>query len=298
MLAITPHTLLRSLKHHYVRAFRSYDEHALLERLRQLGIRKGDTLMVHSSWRSNNGFRGTPAQFCATLREAVGEEGLLVMPSLTYHNMSSAEFLAMGKPMNVRRSPSAMGLLTEVFRRGKGVVRSLSPTHPLLAWGRDADAFIEGHHRTDRPFGPDSPFARLLQRNALILCVDAGFSSITFTHFVEDRLAHTLDVPLYEPDPIDGSVIDGTGAEHVVPTRVLSAAANRLRREPRLVAHLTRSHRLREGRIGNTLLTWIRAQDLMLGAQELAQSGEHFFDPTSEKVPATHQTDEHARPSP
>ncbi len=278
-------SLLDTLKQHYIRHFRSYNAQALRKKLAQIGVRKGDTVMVHSSWRPNNGFTETPAQFCAALREAVGEDGLVVMPSLTYHNMSSAEFLATGKPMNVRRSPSAMGLLTEVFRRGKGVVRSLSPTHPLLAWGKDADEFIAGHEATDRPFGPESPFARLLQRNALILCVDAGFSSITFTHFVEDQLAHTLDVPLYEPSPIDGAVIDGAGAEHIVPTRVLSAAANKLRREPRLIAHLTQAGSLHEDRIGNTRLTWIRAKDLAHGAEALAQSGAHFFDRSSPTAP-------------
>ena len=271
-------SLLDTLKQHYIRHFRSYNAQALRKKLEQIGVREGDTLMVHSSWRPSNGFTEPPAQFCAALREAVGEDGLVVMPSLTYHNMSSAEFLATGKPMNVRRSPSAMGLLTEVFRRGKGVVRSLSPTHPLLAWGKDAAEFIAGHEATDRPFGPESPFARLLQRNALILCVDAGFSSITFTHFVEDQLAHTLDVPLYEPSPINGTVVDSTGAEHIVPTRVLSAAANRLRREPRLIAHLTQAGSLHEGRIGNTRLTWIRAQDHMRGAEALATAGAHFFD--------------------
>ena len=271
-------SLLDTLKQHYIRHFRSYDGQALRKKLAQIGVRKGDTVMVHSSWRPNNGFTETPAQFCAALREAVGEDGLVVMPSLTYHNMSSAEFLATGKPMNVRRSPSAMGLLTEVFRRGKGVVRSLSPTHPLLAWGKDAAEFIAGHEATDRPFGPESPFARLLQRNALILCVDAGFSSITFTHFVEDQLAHTLDVPLYEPSPINGTVIDNTGAEHIVPTRVLSASANKLRREPRLIVHLTQAGSLHEDRIGNTRLTLIRAQDHMRGAEALATAGAHFFD--------------------
>jgi aminoglycoside 3-N-acetyltransferase len=85
------------------------------------------------------------------LKAAVGEGGLLVMPSMPYHNMSSAQWLAKGKPMNVLRSPSMMGLVSEVFRRSEGVQRSLSLTHPLLAWGRDAAAFVEGHERAERP---------------------------------------------------------------------------------------------------------------------------------------------------
>ena len=271
-------SLIARLKGAYIKYFRSYGISELTDFLKSIGIHQGDTVIVHSSWQSTSGFTGNPAQFCAALRDAVGPTGLVVMPSLTYHNMSSAEFLASGKPMNVRRSPSAMGLLSEVFRRGKGVVRSLSPTHPLLAWGRDAESFIEGHENTEYSFGPQSPFARLLERNALILCVDTGFASLTFTHFVEDRLAHTLSVPLYEPEPLIGTVIDTAGQTLHCPTRVLSAQANRLRREPRLVAHLTVSSALHQGRLGNTQMTWIRAADLTHGAEQLASSGAHFFD--------------------
>ena len=257
----------------------SYDQAALHRFLVKMGVKKGDTLMVHSSWRPLNGFQGTPAQFGQTLKDIVGEEGLIVMPSLTYHNMSSAEFLASGKPMDARRSPSAMGLLTEVFRRGKGVVRSLSPTHPLLASGRDAEAFIASHERTSRPFGSNSPFKHLLDRDALILCIDTGFSSITFTHFIEDYFSETIKVPYYEPHPMIGVVIDANRARFEIPTQVISAEANKLRREKRLVEYLNQSGCLHQKRLGNTRFLLVRATDLMQGAKELIDSGVHFFDP-------------------
>jgi aminoglycoside 3-N-acetyltransferase len=276
---------LSTIKKAIVSHLLAYDTTSLRGFLARIGVREGDTLMVHSSWRTLNGFKGSPAQFCAALRESVGESGLVVMPSLTYHNQSSADFLATGKPMDVRRSPSAMGLLTEVFRRGKDVVRSLSPTHPLLAWGRDATAFVAGHACTDRPFGPDSPFARLLERNACILCLDTGFASITFTHFVEDRLAETLGVPLYAPQPMMGVVIDLEGKRIECPTCVLSQEANQLRRESRLIDHLQRHRLLYQRRLGNSHFTWIRAADLVAGAEQLVSGGAHFFDAPTERQP-------------
>jgi aminoglycoside 3-N-acetyltransferase len=234
--------------------------------------------MLHSSWLPQNGFAASPAQFAGAIREHLGPDGLLVMPSLTYHNMSSAQFLASGKPMDVRKSPSAMGLLTEVFRRNKEVRRSLSPTHPLLAWGKAAGEFVAGHERTDRPFGPDSPFSRLLDRNSLLLCLDCGFSSITFTHFVEDRLAGTLPFPLYEAEPMSGVTIDWDGNRIECSVKVLSAEANRLRRERRLIDALTRAGTLRQGKLGNSRLIWIRAADHLAGAEAMVAQGEHFFD--------------------
>ena len=113
----------------------AYGPEDVVKKLRQCGVAPGTTLIVHSSWLQYNGFRGKPADLVKALKAAVGAEGLLVMTSMPYHNMSSAQWLAKGKPMNVRRSPSMMGLVSEVFRRSEGVVRSLSATHPLLAWG-------------------------------------------------------------------------------------------------------------------------------------------------------------------
>jgi aminoglycoside 3-N-acetyltransferase len=157
-------------------------------------------------------------------------------------------------------------------------VRSLSATHPLLAWGADAEAFVAGHELTDRPFGPDSPFARLLERDALILGLDAPFSSFTFTHFVEDALAETLPCALYDAEPRRGIVVDQAGNSHEQWLRVLSEEANALRREARLVERLTQRGALRRGQIGHSALTWVRARDLLDGARALVADGIHFFD--------------------
>ncbi|CDH43056.1 AAC(3) family N-acetyltransferase [Candidatus Contendibacter odensensis] len=256
----------------------AYDAPHLVAILRALGIRQGDTLMVHSSWQPLNGFRGKPADLIAALKEVVGSEGLLVMPSLSYHNESSAEFLARGVPMNVRRSPSRMGLLTEVFRRNREVVRSLSPTHPLLAWGRDTEAFLAGHDQAIEPFGSASPFGRLLERDGWILGFDAPFSTITFTHFVEDHLAARLPFPFYDPELRMGTVIDYAGEARQCPVRVISAQANSLRREERYVAELKRQGGLRHRRIGNTRLLLLRCRDMVECADAMAVRGELFFD--------------------
>ena len=259
----------------------AYDPEDVVKKLRQCGVLPGTTLIVHSSWLQYNGFSGKPADLVKAFKAAVGAEGLLVMTSMPYHNMSSAQWLAKGKPMNVRRSPSMMGLVSEVFRRSEGVVRSLSATHPLLAWGTAAEEFVASHQNTDRPFGPDSPFAKLLDRDAIILGFDAAFSAFTFTHFVEDQIAETLPIPLYEPEPVRGMVVDANGSTSEQWVRVLSAEANNLRREHRLVEKLKKDGVLYQGRIGHTSLTWIRAKDLLAGARSLVAKGKNFFDAPS-----------------
>jgi len=268
----------QTVKKWVVRTLLSYDGDALLRTVRRAGLKPGDTLMVHSSWLAMNGFRGKPADMVAALKQAVGPDGLLVMTSMPYHNMSSEQWLARGKALDLKRSPSMMGMLSEVFRRSEGVLRSASPTHPLLAWGRDAQGFIQGHELTPFAFGPASPFAKLLYRDALILCVDAPFSSITFTHFIEDRLAHTLAVPLYSPVLHSGTVIDPDGERHARDVRVLSSEANALRRDAVLEDWLVEQGVLSRLRVGNTRLLALRAADMTAATERLVASGRHFFD--------------------
>jgi aminoglycoside 3-N-acetyltransferase len=225
--------------------------------------------MVHSSWRANNGFRGTPADMIRALQLAVGPDGLLVMPSLTYQNKSSREFLETGTPMNVRRSASKMGLLSEVFRRSPGVKRSLSPTHPLLAWGNSASEFVAGHDRALVPFGLGSPFETLYRRDAKILTLDAPFSTITFTHFIEDRIASERALSLYEPDTMIGVVIDLDGERRTVPVKVLADRIQDLRREDRLISEMQARSLLKTVRLGRVRLLMLSCQEAMQCAYAL-----------------------------
>lgn len=267
----------RRLKSLLVATIWAYDAAALVAALRKLGVGAGDTVMVHASWLPDNGFRGGPAGFVAALKEAVGPDGLLVMPSFTYHDESSAAFLARGGVMDLRRSPSRMGLLSEVFRRDRGARRSLSPTHPLAAWGRDADAFLSGHDATPASFGPDSPFGRLAERGARILLVDAPFSTITYTHFLEDRIRGTLAVPFYEAEPRRGEVVDAAGNRRSMPVLVITEAANAARRESRLVAALERIGAFRRARVGNTRLAVLDCRTMLETVDRMVEAGDSFF---------------------
>ena len=72
--------ILPKVKAAVVSRFLSYTGADLGRFLAEIGVRRGDALMLHSSWRPLNGFSGTPAQFCAALRDHLGPEGLLIMP--------------------------------------------------------------------------------------------------------------------------------------------------------------------------------------------------------------------------
>jgi aminoglycoside 3-N-acetyltransferase len=254
----------------------AYDTAAFIRALAELGIRSGDALMVHSSLHPHSGYRDRPVDMIAALKDAVGPQGLLIMPSMTYTD-SSRDFLSRGVEMSVRRSPSRMGLLTEVFRRGKDVRRSLSPTHPLLAWGDGADTFLAGHDLTDRPFGPASPFQRLLDLGGKILCIGAVPETVTFTHFLEDRMRDKLPFGLYEPECYSGKVIDTDGRVRVVPTLVLSDESRRLRREDGLWRKARVEGVTRWKKLGNTTLMLLHCRDLTALVERMYANGESLF---------------------
>lgn len=63
--------------------------------------------------------------------------------------------------------------------------------------------------------------------------------------------------------------------------RYLDAAIAWLKHAKNVTGNGGVAHALRQGKLGNSRLTWIRAADLVAGAEAMVARGEHFFDPIS-----------------
>ena len=123
---------------------KTHSKEQLQEDLRDLGIRPGDKLLIHSSYKSLGGIEGGAAGFFETLTDLLGTEGTLILPTLTFRPVYETKFF------DVRETPSCVGYLTEYFRtQMEGVARSLHPTHSCAVWGKDAPAFVENHEKDD-----------------------------------------------------------------------------------------------------------------------------------------------------
>ena len=96
-----------------------------------------------------------------------------------------------------------MGVITEVFRHTPGVVRSINPAHPILAWGPAASWLIADHENTLYSCGKGSPFEKLVHIQAKALFFDVSLRSMTFFHYLEDLFQDTLPVKLYEEMPVE-----------------------------------------------------------------------------------------------
>lgn len=123
--------------------------------LRELGVRPGDVLLVHSSFSSLGGI--APGDAIGALLEALGAEGTLVLPALSYRDVTRQS-----PAFDVAATPSCVGFLTEYFRTlVPGVVRSVHPTHSCCAKGARAEEVTRDHYLDHTPVGPNSPFRKL-----------------------------------------------------------------------------------------------------------------------------------------
>jgi aminoglycoside N3'-acetyltransferase len=81
------------------------------------------------------------------------------------------------------------GAIPDRFWRRAGVHRSLNPTHPFAAWGKDAERYTEFHHRT-LTMGPESLLGLLLQDDGFGLMLGVDYAANTFHHVVE--MSHSV----------------------------------------------------------------------------------------------------------
>jgi len=260
-----------------VRMFGSYGPDELIAALRTGGVSAGDSIMLHSAFDPEHGFLGTSSEVTDAFVAAVGPPGTLLMVSLPYRT-STLEYLRTLERFDVRRTPSAMGLMSEFFRRRDGVLRSLHPTHPVLALGRLAEWFVAGHEDCRHPCGPGSPFARLLEADGKAVFFNVGFEYLTFFHYLEHMVSPRLPFPLYTDEVFEVPVLDHHGLARVVCTHAFSTEAIRRRRFPRLEQWVRERGLIREARVGASRILVARVREIANLVEEKAAQGEYFYD--------------------
>ncbi len=180
--------------------------------LRDLGVRPGGSLLVHSSMRALGRVPGGAETVVRGLLAALGDEGTLLMPALTYERVRSSHPV-----FDVRGTPSNVGLIPEHFRLRPGTLRSVHPTHSVCAVGPQAEHFLGAHLEDSTPVGPHSPFRRLRDAGGQILMLGCGLRPNTSMHGVEELVEphYLFREPLtYRLILWDGAVIEKTYRRH------------------------------------------------------------------------------------
>ncbi len=150
--------------------------------IKELGVQKGDTLIIHSSFGNINA-AFSPAELVGCLKEAVGIEGNLLMP---FYPSGHAVFWIQNHEFDVNTSRSVMGVLTQAFKESEGVLLSPHPVKAMAVWGRDRDWLVSDHHKSKYPYDEHSPYMRagtLPKSKSLGLGVEIN----SFFHACEDR---------------------------------------------------------------------------------------------------------------
>lgn len=198
---------------------------ALIDRLLQkliggAGGTSAPLLYVHSSFDWMHAMSSTPGEITRALQDLIGAEGTLAMPSFP-RRRDIDEYMAGAPVFDVRHTPTQAGLVAEHFRRLPGALRSLHPWASVAARGPLAQWIVGDHQRDVNPFGPDSPFARMLDRDVIVLGLGVSLNTLSFIHVLDDELRERLPFPLYASHRRIGYVIDTEGETHPVPTLAL-----------------------------------------------------------------------------
>ena len=169
--------------------------------LRALGVREGSVLLVHTSVSALGGVCGGAQAVALALREALGPEGTLVVPTHSNGNSDPSEW---GNPpvpeawwpviretmpaYDPAVTPSLLGALTNVVRTMPGARRSDHPHYSCAAVGPRAEE-ITGGHVLESGLGEQSPLARIHDLDGDILLLGCGHDSNTSMHLAEYRVA-------------------------------------------------------------------------------------------------------------
>ncbi|MEU4171499.1 AAC(3) family N-acetyltransferase [Streptomyces sp. NPDC026665] len=181
--------------------------------LRALGVRPGETLLVHSSLSALGWVNGGPVAVVQGLLDALGPDGTLVVPTQSGDLSDPALWSRPPVPeewwpairatmpaYDPRVTPSrGVGVIPETVRTWPGALRSAHPETSFAALGPAAEAVVGGH-APDCRLGERSPLARLEAGGARVLLLGAGYASCTSFHLAEYRIPSPV-VEVGRPSP-------------------------------------------------------------------------------------------------
>lgn len=169
--------------------------------LLNLGLKSGDTVIVHSSLSKMGFVLGGERAVIDSLMKVVTEKGNLVMPA---HSSTLTEpmhwenppipkewwqlYREESKPFDINLTPTSwMGKIPELFRQYPNVYRSNHPSNSFSAWGINAKEMIETHSLGEA-FGTGSPLQKIYDFNGKVLLLGVDHDSNTSMHLAESKI--------------------------------------------------------------------------------------------------------------
>lgn len=157
-----------------------YTKKEIINHLSNIGIKPEDTLLVHSSMKAIGDVEGGAETVLDAFIEYM-KPGLLIFPTHTWKQISDTYNV-----FNPKTEPSCVGILTNLFMKRPGVIRSLHPTHSVAAIGKDAESYTKGEEQWGTPCARQGCWGKLYDRKAKILFLGCTLKRNTYLHGVEE----------------------------------------------------------------------------------------------------------------
>jgi aminoglycoside 3-N-acetyltransferase len=165
--------------------------------LERLGLRHGDTVMVHAAMSKVGRLLNGPDAMIGAILDATAPGGTLMAYidwDARYDELLDAEgrvpeaWRAHVPPFDPRGSRALRenGILAEFVRTAPGARRSCNPGASVAAIGAKAE-WLTADHPPDYGYGEGSPFARLVEADGKVLMVGAPLDTMTLLHHAEHR---------------------------------------------------------------------------------------------------------------
>lgn len=172
----------------------------IMEALKAVGVKPGQTLMVHASLSSFGFVCGGAQVVIEALLECVGQEGTVMMPSQSWKNLDPEAGVHWQEPREwwqaIRDNwpaydkditpTNTMGAVAEMFRKWPGAVRSDHPARSVAAFGKHAE-YLTCEHTLSNIFGEGSPVAKLYELDGYVLLMGVGYDKNTSLHLADAR---------------------------------------------------------------------------------------------------------------
>ena len=179
-----------------------YSIEELAKGLRTLGIRAGDTVMLHASVRAVGEVAGGPDQIHLALKSVLTSEGTLMMYASCprYYDEVGRGNLTIEQERDILEKLPLFDPLTARSDRDNGTLVEFLRTYPDSAVNRHVARFVfwgkqSEHLMSSQPWnyalGSDSPLERFLMLDGKIVLLGSDHDAVTFLHYVE----HIADIP-------------------------------------------------------------------------------------------------------
>ena len=194
-------------------AYGTFDTAALRDHLEQRIGTDFEILMVHSSVNHMSPmYSESPLDLVRMLIAFCGPRRTLAMPAFYFGDpaLGGAHAAFTRQPrFDLRKTPSQMGLATEIFRRSKGVVQSRHPVYRVSALGPLAKQMTDGHERAGSACGRGTPFDFMANHDTRIIGIGKPFEVLTQVHHAEDVMGEDFPVARGSGNALKMTLVDG-----------------------------------------------------------------------------------------